>query len=75
MGLKMSLNQAVLSRNTLLDADPDNGLMAVGSSLAMESVCDALVLSVLEIKGASQERFVNGHPGGIINALSKNESG
>ena len=69
------LSQVVLTVITPPEVDPFNGLMAVGSSLAMESVCDALVFSVLEIKGSSQDRFVNGHPGGIINALSKGESG
>jgi arabinose-5-phosphate isomerase len=68
------LSQVILTVNTPPEVDPYNGLMAVGSSLAMESVCDALVFSVLEIKGSSQERFVHGHPGGIINALSKGES-
>jgi arabinose-5-phosphate isomerase len=68
------LSQAVLTIRTPPEVDPYNGLMAVGSSLAMESVCDALVFCVLEVKGASQERFVNGHPGGIINTLSKGKS-
>jgi D-arabinose 5-phosphate isomerase GutQ len=68
------LSQVVVSIKTPPEVDPYNGLMAVGSSLAMESVCDALVFCVLEVKGASQDRFVNGHPGGIINALSKGTS-
>lgn len=68
------LSQVVLTIKTPPDVDPYNGLMAVGSSLAMESVCDALVFSVLEVKGSSQERFVKGHPGGIINTLSEGKS-
>lgn len=68
------LSQVVVSIKTPPEVDPYNGLMAVGSSLAMESVCDALVFCVIEVKGASQDRFVNGHPGGIINALSKGTS-
>jgi arabinose-5-phosphate isomerase len=65
------LSKVVITIKTPNEVDPYNGLMAVGSSLAMESVCDALVFSVLEVKGASQERFVKGHPGGIINTLSQ----
>jgi arabinose-5-phosphate isomerase len=68
------LSQVVVTIKTPPEVDPYDGLMAVGSSLAMESVCDALVFCVLEVKGASQDRFVNGHPGGIINALSKGRS-
>jgi arabinose-5-phosphate isomerase len=68
------LSQVVITIKTPPELDPYNGLMAVGSSLAMESVCDALVFAVLEIKGASQERFVKGHPGGIIDKLSKGKS-
>jgi arabinose-5-phosphate isomerase len=66
-----SLSQVIINVETPPEVDPYNGLMAVGSSLAMESVCDALVFCVLELKGDSYERFVNGHPGGIINTLSQ----
>lgn len=69
------LSQVVITIKTPAEVDPYNGLMAVGSSLAMESVCDALVFAVLEIKEAPQERFVKGHPGGIIDKLSRNKSG
>ena len=68
------LSQVVITVKTPVNVDPYGGLMAVGSSLAMESVCDALVFGVLEAKGTPQERFVNGHPGGIINALSQDNS-
>jgi arabinose-5-phosphate isomerase len=68
------LSQVVITVQTPPEVDPFNGLMAVGSSLAMESVCDALVFAVLELKGASQDRFVRGHPGGIIDRLSKGKS-
>jgi hypothetical protein len=51
--------------------DPYQGLMAVGSSLAMAAICDALVYGVLETKGTPREWFVTGHPGGIIHQLSK----
>lgn len=68
------LSQVVIPIKTPPEVDPYNGLMAVGSSLAMEAVCDALVFCVLEVKGTSQDRFVDGHPGGIINALSKGKS-
>jgi arabinose-5-phosphate isomerase len=69
-----NLSQVVVTVKTPPDVDPYGGLMAVGSSLAMESVCDALVFAVLESKGTPQENFVNGHPGGIINVLSKKKS-
>ncbi len=65
------LSQVIITVKTPPEIDPFNGLMAVGSSLAMESVCDALVFCVLELKGGSYQRFVNGHPGGVINTLSK----
>lgn len=65
------LSKVVVTVQTPPDVDPYGGLMAVGSSLAMESVCDALVFGVLEAKGTPREQFVNGHPGGIINSLSK----
>jgi len=50
--------------------DPYEGLMSVGSSLAMAAYCDALVYSVLELKGTPRETFVQGHPGGIISKLN-----
>ena len=68
------LSEVVLVVKTPPEVDPYDGLMAVGSSLAMESVCDALVFCVLEVKGTSQDHFVDGHPGGIINTLSKDKS-
>ncbi len=68
------LSEVVLIVKTPAEVDPYNGLMAVGSSLAMESVCDALVFCILEAKGTSQDYFVDGHPGGIINSLSKDKS-
>ena len=68
------LSKVVITIKTPNEVDPYNGLMAVGSSLAMESVCDALVFSVLEVKGASQGRFERGHPGGIFNTLSQQKS-
>ena len=65
-----ALSQVIVTVKTPAEVDPYGGLMAVGSSLAMESVCDALVFAVLDAKGTPQEHFVNGHPGGIINTLS-----
>jgi len=67
-------SQVVIVVKTPSEVDPYDGLMAVGSSLAMESVCDALVFNMLESKGTPQERFVNGHPGGIISTLSREKS-
>jgi arabinose-5-phosphate isomerase len=63
------LSTVVLKVDTPPEVDPYDGLMAVGSSLAMEALCDALVFAVLEVKGTPQRRFVQGHPGGIIEHL------
>ena len=60
------LSDVVLVVETSPDVDPYGGLMAVGSSLAMEAICDTLVFGVLEVKGTPKDQFVNGHPGGII---------
>lgn len=65
-----SLSTVVLLMNLPQDIDPYQGLMSVGSSLAMAAYCDALVYAVLELKGTPREWFVRGHPGGIINKLS-----
>ena len=53
------------------EIDPYEGLMSVGSSLAMAAYCDALVYAVLELKGTRRQAFVQGHPGGIINKLKE----
>jgi arabinose-5-phosphate isomerase len=68
------LSTLIIQVKTPPDVDPYSGLMAVGSSLAMSSVCDALVFGVLEVKGTPREHFVRGHPGGIIHALTEKES-
>ena len=65
------LSSVVLKVETSPDVDPYGGLMAVGSSLAMEAICDVMVYGVLEIKGTPKEHFVNGHPGGIISKMAK----
>ncbi len=53
------------------EIDPYGGLMSVGSSLAAAAYCDALVYAVLELKGASRQAFIQGHPGGIISKLKE----
>lgn len=65
------LSSVVLKIETEKAVDPYNGLMAVGSSLAMEAVCDAMVFAVQAVKGTPQEHFLRGHPGGIISSLDK----
>ena len=65
------LSTVVIKIETDKEVDPYDGLMAVGSSLAMEAVCDAMVFAVQAIKGTPQERFLRGHPGGIIAAPDK----
>lgn len=64
------LSTVVLLCEVPQEVDPYQGLMSVGSSLAMAALCDALVYCVLELKGTPREWFVGGHPGGIINKLS-----
>lgn len=65
------LSSVVIKIETEKEVDPYDGLMAVGSSLAMEAVCDAMVFAVQAVKGTPQERFLHGHPGGIISSLDK----
>jgi arabinose-5-phosphate isomerase len=65
------LSSVVIEVETEKEVDPYDGLMAVGSSLAMEAVCDAMVFAVQAVKGTPQEAFLRGHPGGIIAAQDK----
>ena len=65
------LSTVVIKVETSPDVDPYGGLMAVGSSLAMEAVCDTMVFGVLEQKGTPIEHFVSGHPGGIISKMAQ----
>jgi arabinose-5-phosphate isomerase len=65
------LSNVTIQVETSPDVDPYGGLMAVGSSLAMEAMCDAMVHGVLEMKKTPAEHFVNGHPGGIIQQMSE----
>jgi arabinose-5-phosphate isomerase len=63
------LSSLVLLMDLPDEIDPYGGLMSVGSTLAMAAYCDALVYAVLELKGASRQAFIQGHPGGIISKL------
>ncbi len=65
------LSTLVLLIDLPSEIDPYQGLMSVGSSLAMAAYCDALVYALLDIKGTPREWFVQGHPGGIINKLKE----
>ena len=65
------LSTLVLLMDLPPEIDPYQGLMSVGSSLATAAYCDALVYSVLELKGTPRQWFVRGHPGGIINKLKE----
>jgi arabinose-5-phosphate isomerase len=67
------LSTITINVETPPQVDPFNGLMAVGSSLAMDAVCDALVFGVLDKKGTPAEQFINGHPGGIISSMSEDQ--
>lgn len=63
------LSTLVLLMDLPPEIDPYQGLMSVGSSLAMAAYCDALVYALLDLKGTPREWFIHGHPGGIINKL------
>lgn len=65
------LSTLILTVETKKEIDPYEGLMAVGSSLAMEAMCDALVYGVLRVKGTPRQQFVHGHPGGIIRSMDE----
>jgi arabinose-5-phosphate isomerase len=65
------LSDLVIRVQTPPAVDPYHGLMAAGSTMALDAVCDALIFAVLEIKGTPQEQFIHGHPGGIISRLKE----
>jgi arabinose-5-phosphate isomerase len=67
------LSTLVIRIETPDEIDPFDGLMGVGSSLAAGAVCDALVFAVWRAKGASDEAFRAGHPGGVIAYLKREE--
>jgi arabinose-5-phosphate isomerase len=64
------LSTVVMLVNTPPELDPYNGLMGVGSSLATAALCDALIFAVLDYKGTSQEWFLRGHPGGVVEHIT-----
>lgn len=67
------LSTLVLLMDLPPEIDPYQGLMSVGSSLAMAAYCDALVYALLDLKGTPREAFIHGHPGGIINKLKEEQ--
>lgn len=67
------LSNVTIKVETSPDVDPYGGLMAVGSSLAMEAMCDAMIYGVLEMKNTPAEQFLNGHPGGIVQQMSEDK--
>ena len=67
------LSTLVLLMDLPPEIDPYQGLMSVGSSLAMAAYCDALVYALLDLKGTPREAFIQGHPGGIINKLKEEQ--
>lgn len=66
------MSTLILKVETEREVDPYEGLMAVGSSLAMGAMCDTLVYGVLHVKGTPRQQFVHGHPGGIIRSMDEN---
>ena len=67
------MSDIVIKVDTPAEVDPYQGLMAAGSTLALDAICDGLIFAVLELKGTSREQFINGHPGGIISSLNKEQ--
>lgn len=67
------LSALVLKVETVDEVDPYDGLMSVGSTLAMGAMCDALVFAVMDVRQASKDRFIQGHPGGVIATLKPDE--
>lgn len=67
------LSTFVLRVETANEVDPYDGLMSVGSTLAMGAMCDALVFAVMDARQASKDRFLQGHPGGVIATLKADE--
>ena len=67
------LSTLVLLMDLPPEIDPYQGLMSVGSSLAMAAYCDALVYALLDLKGTPREAFIQGHPGGIIKKLKEEQ--
>lgn len=68
------LSDVVIRVETPPEVDPYGGLMAVGSTMALDAICDSLIFAALELKGTPREQFVNGHPGGIIRSLHEGQS-
>jgi arabinose-5-phosphate isomerase len=67
------ISDIVIQVDTPSEVDPYQGLMAAGSTLALDAICDALIFAVLELKGTPREQFINGHPGGVISTLNKEQ--
>ena len=67
------ISDIVIRVDTPSDVDPYQGLMASGSTLALDAICDALIFAVLELKGTPREQFINGHPGGVISNLKREQ--
>ena len=67
------MSDLVIRVDTPAEVDPYQGLMAAGSTLALDAICDALIFSVLELKGTPREQFLHGHPGGIISSMKSEQ--
>ena len=63
------ISDIVIWVDTPPEVDPYQGLMAAGSTLALDAICDGLIFAVLELKDTPKEQFINGHPGGVISSF------
>ncbi len=68
------MSTLVIQVQTPPEVDPYGGLMAAGSTMALDAICDGLIFAILELKGTPRERFISGHPGGIISNLKEWQS-
>lgn len=63
------LSSVILQVETPVEVDPFGGAMSLGSSLTMAAMGDALVATVLEVKGTPKQAFIRSHPGGIASTM------
>ena len=59
------LSDIILCVKAPPDSDP-YGMIATGSSLFNSVLCDALCVALLELRGYTQEKFGETHPGGAV---------
>lgn len=76
LGTLARLSEVVLLIRVSTEADP-SGMIAMGSALAACAIGDALVVTLMEARAYSWEKFAEIHPGGAVGKLlqQQQESG